>query len=381
MLNRRRLSNIETLSLDGSGIKSLETIREEAASLLSQRRQEIERLNTEIEKVEKEVSRVRANLEIAINNMNLQESKENNDSDEEEYTFEHPEVEELREKHKNEIKKVQDEHQGEIDNLREEFCRKIKVAENWSIHHQETLKLEKQNLIEELKFQIECLKTNPSGGFTYLDQKRSNFVYQTQQIALKNANRIDELERKIADVVSLTKEEVRAARFKIDECVRSAELRQREHELENQKYETEIKERKDKYDEHLASLSQQYMNERTGFSLQVSAAETKLNGLERVLSGLDKHHKKQLQTHISDIERLKASLYSTKIRNDQSMNITSVNSMILTNTNMEYRYIENEMRETKEEIDSMRKENKIIKEEIETLKKSIRELKVVVTYL
>jgi len=133
-----------------------------------------------------------------------------------------------------------------------------------------------------------------------------------------NAEQIARLEETISELTALTREELRDARAKIDECVAAVELRRQGHTTELRRLDDEARERRERYEAHLVALREQYRLEGATMEQRIQAAGARAEGTERVIQQLEKHHETQLGEVLGDIETMRRAYGSPTHRNTQN---------------------------------------------------------------
>lgn len=351
----------------------LEKLHNEAAMALAEKREIIQSLNDQIDEAEKQCAQLKAELQAKALEMQDSESEDETQFVEEEEDL--PEFVAAKQRHAEEIEKIKADQDEELKSLQLEFTRKLKAAEEWNNQHTETLKMDKQARIDELKSQLEMIKAQQTEALYTQTQARNKFYQESKAISAANEQKIQSLENQLSELQAVSREELRDIRAKIDECLCTVELRQQEHDTEIARYEKEISERSEKYNNHISALSEQLKNEKARIDQDAIAAETKIQSLEKVLAQMEKHHQKQVDATMQDIERMKISITSAKARGDQTIEATKTSATQVQTVSREVKQIQEEIDLVDKEIQELTAENEELKAELARLSKPKSETK------
>jgi chromosome segregation ATPase len=274
----------------------------------------------------------------------------------------------LETKHKEEIDQITADHEAELESLRRNFAQTLEESRTWSERHEEIALQEKVDELNQLKMEAREAKRQLN-ELTFV--KRSGRSDDIQQRT--NVEEISRLEEQISELTALTREEIRDARAKIEECVAAVELRRRSYADELGRLEREATERNERYQEHLAVLKQQYDLERATIEQQTQATEARATNTEKIIEKLERHHETQLKEVLGDMETMRRSFRSPSKRSQrgaESMRALVRESQRL---NEECRGAEQEIRVIDQEIEELENENQDLKRESERLARLLNE--------
>jgi chromosome segregation ATPase len=194
--------------------------------------------------------------------------------------------------------------------------------------------------------------------------KASRFVDSNQK---NNAEQISRLEEQISELTALTREELRDARAKIDECVAAVELRRQSHAAELKRLEDEAAQRSERYQAHLSALREQYELERATIEQQIEAAEGRAANTEKIIEKLEQHHQTQLKEVLGDMDTMRRSIGSPAKKNRQ--NAESMRAIVRESQRLadECRGVEEETRVIDAEIEELENENRDLRQELTRL--------------
>jgi hypothetical protein len=272
------------------------------------------------------------------------------------------ELADLDVKHKEEIEALKLKHEEELELLRADFAQTLRDAEQWASRHAEIALQEKQDELKRLKEEAkEAKRELNEATFVKSRSKASRFVENTQK---SNAEQISQLEEQISELTALTREELRDARAKIDECVAAVELRRQSHAAELKRLDDEANERRERYDAHLSALREQYDLEKTTIGQQIDAAEARAENTRKIIESLEQHHNTQMKEVLGDIDTMRRSCGSPEKRNVQ--NADSMRAVIRESQRLaeECRNLEEESRMVDREIAELDNENKDLRNEL-----------------
>lgn len=342
-------------------------IHDEAAAILQAKRDEIDQFSSAVEEAEKRLAAVKAEYEKKVN-LEDQDHFADDPNDKNDYENE---LNKLIEEHEQEIQQLKASHEEELQNLQESYTRALQEEENYIDQHAENVYLERKAVLEDLQRELDELRLSNHENAFSITQSKTRMYQQAKSTSLANAQRIQELEQQLSDLTSMSREEMREIRTKIDECLVSVDIRDNEHKGEVHRYESEIAQRQEKYDQHLQNLALQFTNEKQRMELTLQAATAKVENLQRLLKQNETHHEKILQTTLRDIEKMKTSLYQTKTRNEDSTTDFKTSIVTIQNAQRECRNLEQEIAIIKDEIKEIVDENKELNKQLQSLNKSV----------
>lgn len=355
---------------ESSQQSQLEKLHQEAQSVLKQKADEIQQFNDSIEEAEKQLAQLKAEFEAkasAISGNPFEDDKfemyDNNGASQI--------VEQIRLEQQTEIQQIQAKHEEEMTNLRIEFQKSLQDAEQWADQHAEAVYLERTAQLEDLRRELDNLRNASNETAFASTQNRTKLYQQSKNASLMNSQRIQFLESQLSELSAVTREELRDVRAKIEECLVAVDLREHEHASEIARYQREIAEREEKYNTHLAVLNEQFSNEKARLEQAITASAAKSENLQRVLKQLEKQHEKQLQTTLKDIERMKASIYQARSRDDQKLTDTKSYVSQTHAIQRDCRQIEQEISIVENEIKELQDENRELNNELSRLERTV----------
>lgn len=284
------------------------------------------------------------------------------------------EIEKLEAEHQKEMQRLQDQHTNEMIALKADFQNTLNEAENWSNRHAEIALQEKMNELEKLK--QEAIEAKQKLNETTFLRSRSS-SYNNGQNNSKSSNlltqktvadQIAKLEEQLSELTSVTREELRDSRAKIDECVAAIELRRQSQAAEIRRLEDEIKQRQERYANHIAAVKEQFQLERQTLEQSIEVTSNRGTNTEKIISQLEQHHEAQLSEVLNDIESMQKSIENSG--NKANSNAASVRSVIREIQKLmeeksgiieETKMIENEIQELDDENESLKKELNILR--------------------
>ena len=217
--------------------------------------------------------------------------------------------------------------------------------------------------------ELEALRREAEATKRQLDEvtfmtTRTQASKQTENAQKSNAEEISALENQISELTSITREELRDSRAKIDETLAAIELRRVSHEAELKRLDEEITQRKESYDQHIEAIKQQYANERQTVEQSIASANAKAENTEKIIKQLERHHEAQLNQVLGDIETMRRSTGMSGSKPKQS--IEEMRATIRDNQKIadECRGLDDEIRMVNEEIRSLEEENRDLKQEL-----------------
>ena len=340
----------------------IEKLNSEAQAILTQKADVIAELETAIEDAEKQLVKLRAEYEARATTAEIDEEDDAKAKDEDLI-----DLEKLKQEHDQEIRDRTEKQEEEVASMKLKFTRALKDAEAWAEEHAENVYAERSAQLDVLKQELSKIKDEVSEEQLQQSQTRTRLFNQSKTRAMQSAQRIQFLQTQLSELSTVTREELRDVRAKIDECLASVELREREHRAEIEKYEKEIASREERYNTHLECLTQQFNNERQRLNQQYEAAVEKCDNLQRILSQLERHHESRLQATLQDNERMKSTIYQAKSREDESFTDTRSYISQIQSTQHEVRQVQKDLALVNQEIADLQSENHQLQEELKRL--------------
>lgn len=291
----------------------LEKLHKQADSVLHRKAKEIEEFNKLIEELEQELTDTNAKIVLV-----LKEAKEKEEETEDKVDFRQmeKEIEELNKQNANELEELTKSFDIDMKTTRETYQRSLVEAEKWAQEHAEAVRQDKQTQLDNAKEDLEELRKGVRS--THLKDKlnQSTVLQQTMEASVMNQQRNKYLQDQIREITTVTREEVRDVRQKIDECLLTIDMREKENFREEEKALAELNARQEKYDSHVEAMKAQFATERLMLQQSIESATQKLEQLNKIHKKIEKHHEKQLTATLKDITAMKASLYQAKTREE-----------------------------------------------------------------
>jgi len=338
---------------------SIEDLHNESNAILSQKQAEIEELRESIHNAEEELR----TLVLSVNQvetlfMNLEDKAkksreilDHNDND----SFLHE---------NEEIAQIKLKNDEEYNTLKAQFAKSLEDSGKWIEKHLEIVKMEKKIQLEEAQKELIHMKSLTNETKLISSSKKSMFSQDAKSVSIMNSQRAQFLETQLSELSSIMREEMREIRSKIDECLSSIDIRQLEYQNEYARYEKEIQEREGKYQAHLQSLVDTYEEEKKKYGVLITAAQSKAEGMEKMIKQLEKKNNYQTNVTMKDFEKLKSTIYSTRINNESMKNERQTGIKEYHDTEKECYEMEYEIKIIQNEIDELSDENLKMKNKI-----------------
>lgn len=369
MSTTQRGASYSNRSRAESSQSEIERIHSEATIVLTQKSQQMEQYINAIEEAEKELAQVSAQLEAKTKLFSLEDVQVSDSDDEDD--IHGTEIEQLRIEQQEEIQLIKAKNEEEIQTLQLNFTKALKEAERWADEHADSIYHEKKAELDTLTAQLEELKASANEEAFNKTQTRQKLYHQSKSLSQQNSQRIQELDTQLSELSAITREELRDVKTKIDECFVAVEIREREHKYEIEKYENEVKNREQKYNLHLQALTDQFNNEKQRLEAQLVAANSKKENLDRVLKQLEKHHENQVQTAVSDLERMKSSIVQVQTREEQSFTQSKSQLTQTQAVQREAKQTEQEVILINQEILELQSQNRSLQAELKRLQNTL----------
>ena len=371
-LTQSQLNSAEFDSfLSEPGQSKYETVHLQAQTLLNQKNGEIENLRNQIEEAEQELANLKTELESRA--FNLTNTKKEGESVDEEFNdedFDDDAYEQLQNSNREELKNVKQQYEDEIKALKIHFARALKDSERWSEQHSETVYIEKKAELDEITHRLETLRSSQmEESFSQTQSKVKNQI-DARSKSYQNNSRIDSLNAQLAEIDALSRDEVREVRSKIDECLFSVEMREREHKNEIEKYDREIETNERLFKEQYQTLQKEFETEKGRLNTQLNAISAKIHDLNRALKKLQKHHENQIQIAEQDINKMKSSITAAQERENSTITETKNQTTQLKALQRDYRNSEQELEMLNNEIAAIQNENMQLRHELEKFDRS-----------
>ena len=350
------------VSVSPARFSSLEDMNNEAQAILNSKKEELTQYQQVVADAERILSKLNAEIEQKTSFLQQLQENEHTDEDEIEAQQAEHELALLQQKHEEEIQKIKAQHEEEMHTLQSDFQQTLTEAENWANRHGQIALQEKMEELESLRREAEATKRQLD-EVTFITS-RTQASKESENDQKKNAQEISALENQISELTSITREEMRDSRAKIDETLAAIELRRVSHEAELKRLDEEIAQRKESYDQHIEAIKQQYANERQTVEQSIQSENNKAENTERIIKQLEKHHEAQLSQVLGDIETMRRSTGTGGAKPKQS--IEEMRATVRDNQKIadEIRALDDEIRMVNEEIKSLEDENRDLKQEL-----------------
>jgi hypothetical protein len=362
-----RRSGAASRSSRSEGAQSkLEKLNVEAENILNQKKQELVAYQNAIDEAEQTLAKLKTEFESNAALMSAEAEGDRTDA-EEPVPEELIDIEKLKASQDAEIQQMTAKHEEELAGMRARYAASLKEAEGWAEAHAENVYLERLADFENLKKELELSRRQANEVVFAQTQSRTRLFQQGKSASLQNAQRIQELENQLSELASITREELRDVRAKIDECLASIDVRELEHRSEIEKYQREFAQREEQYNAHLEILAEQFQQEKQRLEQQFTAASSKGENLRRVRAQLQKHHDMQIATTRKDNERMKLSIYQAKARDDQQFVNTKGYVSQIQNIQRTCGELEQELQLVNKEISELQDESRELQSELQGL--------------
>jgi chromosome segregation ATPase len=342
---------------------ALEEMNHEGLVLLRQKEAELKQYTETVARAEQILTQLQQQIQEKTSEL------ESITGDEEDPQSQQAEIErelaELDAKHQQEIEALKAKHDDELATLRADFEQTLEESRQWAARHAEIALQEKLDELQQLKAEAKEAKRQLNElTFVKNRSKATRFVDSNQK---DNAEQISRLEEQISELTALTREELRDARAKIDECVAAVELRRQSHAAEIKRLDDEAAQRNERYQAHLSALREQYELERLTIEQQIQAAEGRAANTEKIIEKLEHHHQTQLKEVLGDMETMRRSFGSPAKRNKQ--NAESMRAIVREAQRLadECKGVEEETRVIDAEIGELENENRDLRQELARL--------------
>jgi ElaB/YqjD/DUF883 family membrane-anchored ribosome-binding protein len=187
---------------------------------------------------------------------------------------------------------------------------------------------------------------------------------ESKAVTADNLEKVKILQNQLSSLSSLSREEMRDVRSKIDECLAAVDLRAREHENEIEKYKREIAERQAQYNKHLEVLAVQFRTEKQRLEQQLAAVLARGQNMQKILKQISHHHNTQLKMALQDNEKMKSVIYEARARET----VSTIPKEESQPSAFETRRIEQEIAMVNSEITELEQENKNLHNELKKVR-------------
>ena len=326
----------------------LDNISQETLNLINSKNLELEKLKKIINESENEILNLKNELNEEQNKL---ENLINNDKNIEIISnFEEDEIEQQQLTEKLDL---------EFENTKNQYNKILQDLEIYSENHIKNILFEKELELEKTKEKLNFSKKKLIKSQSKLS-KNQNFSnkYSTND----SLEKIQYLESKISEICILSKSEINEIKSRIDEIISTIEIRKKEINNNNLKFENEIKDRESKYKIHLNVLNDQHKVEKERYQIMLNSLEIKINSLNKIIKETHSINNYNSQLINKDYEKIKNNIYLTNL---------NLNNKFQTNYQFEFesKEIEEEIELIKKEINEFEIENKNLKKKINKLDK------------
>ena len=341
---------------------SLQEMNKEAQQMLAQKQAELDAYTATVADAEEILSQLQKEVQAKqseLESLNASELEDNESS-----ILEH-DLSELDAKYAKEVEEMRIKHEEEINALRADFQQTLQEAEQMANRHSEIALQEKLKELNELKQEAQNVKFQLN-EMTYI-RTQSRTSKAIDQAERNSSDQIVQLERQISELTAITREEMRDARAKIDECVAAVELRHENHAAELERLQNEANQRNEKYAAHLQALKEQFELEEATIRQNIDAINKRSENTKNIIDQLGKHQDIQLSMVNNDIETMKKSLSETPTNNRKSLNSARNSIRESQRLAIECKNIDDEVRMIDNEINQLELENKTLRKELKRL--------------
>lgn len=352
---------------NSAGKSKLEKIHKEAKEIITAKNKEIMKYSKLIEEAENQLSELKAELREKNNRIN----KLNNEDSDFDKLSAIDEIQELNTRHIEEMKNLEEKHQEDMQTYKMKYAKTLKEAEQWAEQHIDTLAVEKQAKLQMAQQELQSAKEKAQSSKLTATTLKTNFYQNNKTAQLMNTQRIEYLESQLSEISSISREEIRDIRGKIEECLATITVRQNEYEAQIAKCKKEIKERESKYNDHIDALTNQYNTEKTRYQNQINAVNENIQNLTRVIKQMETHHEQQLRSTMKDLERMKTTIYTSRTMRHESRDETIANTRNSLSVQNQCMQMRQEIAVIKEEIDELNAENDELRSQLQMLDRSV----------
>ena len=342
----------------------LQMLHDQASELLTQKNEQISKLNQELETAEKKLSDLKYKLKQQQEASKAAQDKEEDINEDEIPPEELKEIEDLKASHESEIQGLIERNEDETNQLEESYRNQLKEAEDWAQQHAEQILIEKQNEHKGLLEELQNLKAKLRDTEFTTTKTKFDLLEESKTTSMSNSEKIRYLENQLDELNSLMRDEMRSIKGKIDETYATYDTRLKEHQIEVEKYQAEIKMRSEKYDTHIDALQQQYDSEKAKYESAIRSSEHNYTRLQKVMKQLERQREKQVSSAIKDNEKMRTTIYSIRTKDDPNLEFTRTAITHLHMQDQQIAQMESDLKATEEEIQELVTENKDLQMQI-----------------
>jgi chromosome segregation ATPase len=275
---------------------------------------------------------------------------------------------ELEAECESQIRALELRHGEECSALQSELQQALDTSDSWASRHL-------SHSLEPKRVRLEALKSLEAETKAKLQKltivRAAPRAVDEKQVAL--ARRISAVEQQIAEVTSITREEMREARAKIEESIATVELRQRSHAAEIRRLEAELDAREEKYEAHLSALQEQYDVQKRTIEQTIEDATARAQKTQQIIEQLGERHQTQLAEVLDDMKQTKRAI---AVAQRQTRDVDGVRSAVreIETLRAEKRMLADEMNIMAKEIADLDEENEILSKELVRLNSTYRSM-------
>lgn len=344
---------------------SLQKLHAEADKVLADKAKEIMEMTKLVDEAEEKLMALKAEYQVTTSKLQQHEEEEEIDTERMDQ-----EIQDLKDQQEQELQEVEAKHQAYLQSLTETFQSSVKEAEKWAEMRTEAVKVQKLADLEAMKEEYEQFKASTADEIFASTQDRIKLYQEAKNASIMNNQRISLLESQISEITSITREEERDIKAKINECLASIDLRKREHEALVTKAQNELSDRKEKYEMHIKQLEQQHESEKKRLQQAIQSETEKIDNLQKVIRKMEQQHTRNLQDSLREIERMKTTLYQSR-KEDEGLEETRSTVTQLQDLQKRQRQTEQEIAIVDQEIAELGEENARLRQELAKLDREV----------
>jgi hypothetical protein len=345
----------------------LEKLHAQADRTLTQKADEITEMTRVVEETEQQLSAIQAELAAKIKQTEMEDES---DSEDHESSMQN-EAEALQIQQDLELDQIRQSHAVHIKTLKETFEKSIQEAEKWAENHAEAVKTERTVQLDQAKKQLDEIRTTKADSRFTANQSRTRSYQQSKGLSVQNGERIRLLEAQISEISAATREEARDVKTKINECLASIEVRQRQHQLELAGYESEEKRRQPAHALHLKQTEHEAEAEKKRLEQAVVGEKAKSENLKKLVKQFEATQKRSIQTGHADIQKLKGLVAQYKSQSLKGLDQTRDSVSRTGQFERRTRQVKQEILVVEQEIAELEAENADLRTQLAKLDDSV----------
>jgi hypothetical protein len=346
----------------------LERLHAEADLLLTQKAAEITEMNKVVEDAEQRLVTLKAQLAAKIKQVQTEDASEDSDDDHQQFELD---LQELKSQQQQEIDAIVQDHAAQLKAITDTFQISIQESEKWVDVHATSVRTEKIVQLDQARKQFDDLRGSKADAQLSATQSRIKIGQQTKSASFMNEQRVRLLESRISEITASAREEARDIKLKINECLLSIELREREHAAQIASYEAEGISRQAQYDVHLKQMEEQFTTERKRLEQAITAETAKLKSVKKVAKQLETTQRKWKQLSTQGIEKLRATLRQVRGQSGKGFEQTRESVSRIGQCDRRRREVAQEIAVVDQEIAELSDENSALRGQLEKLDQSV----------